>query len=63
MYVYVCIYSCHYVDKNMIRITKNICRSVKETPYYTKFLPPLKKKRKKDPKERVDRKKISNEQP
>lgn len=35
-----CIYSCHYVDKNMIRTTKNICRSVKEKTFLHKIPPP-----------------------
>lgn len=53
-----CIYSCHYVDKNMIRTTKSICRSVKETPFLHKIPPPSpSQKRKKDPKERVEREK------
>lgn len=56
-----CIYSCHYVDKNMIRTTKNICRSVKEKTFLHKIPlpPPLSpsQKRKKDPKERVEKEK------
>lgn len=68
-----CIYSCHYVDKNMIRTTKHL-QICKRKNFFTQNSspPPLSpsQKRKKDPKERVERKKkgkkkvwsISNEQ-
>lgn len=67
-----CIYSCHYVDKNMIRTTKNICRSVKETPFLHEIPPPFplpkkeKRPKRKGRKGKKGRKKkgwsISNEQ-